>query len=309
MRNRAFLFALTLAAMPALGDDGVASLAAGGIVFTAGTPVQMRTEDLYVSPKKVRVRFEFFNPTQHDVRTVVAFPLPDIEWDPAVGYGPMVHDPVNFVGFNVSVNGAFQAFQSEQRAIFKGRDITALVAAARLPVNAVRAGERAIDFGSSGKARPIAPDKKAKLIKLGILEDDTEYPNWTTRTRFYWTQIFPAGKTIVIEHEYQPVTGGWNTSRGLFDDPQLAKMFCGTPMLAQAATLKGAAYETHYILETAKTWNGPIGRFHLTLDKLKPGNVLSLCWDGALTKASPTTFTFDAHDYVPTRDIAMVVLE
>ncbi|GAA0559694.1 DUF4424 domain-containing protein [Rhizomicrobium electricum] len=305
MRKTLMVIAAVVTVAPASADDGAAALAAGGIVFTHGTPVQMRSEELYVSPQKVRVRFEFFNPTKHDITTLVAFPLPDLEWDPAVGYGPMTRDPVNFVGFTVTVDGRWIKFQAEQRAILKGRDVTKLVNDGGLPVNAVSAGRRAL----SEKSKPIARNKKAEMVKLGILEDDTEYPNWTTRTRFYWTQVFAAGKTTVIEHEYQPVSGNWNTSRNLFDDPKLARQYCAKPEIARAAALTGPAYQTQYVLSTAKTWSGPIRQFHLTLDKLKPGNVLSLCWDGVLKRTGPTTFTFDANDYVPTRDIDMVVLE
>ena len=74
------------------------------------TAVRMATEDLYVSPKHVRVRFEFANDTDRDVETVVAFPLPDIDvgnyW--TVALGRITGDPVNFVGFEVKVDGKWQ---------------------------------------------------------------------------------------------------------------------------------------------------------------------------------------------------------
>jgi Domain of unknown function (DUF4424) len=66
---------------------------------------------------------------------------------------------------------------------------------------------------------------------------------------------------------------------------------------------------TDYVLKTAKTWNGPIGRFHLTVDKLKPSNILSMCWDGPLKKTGPTTFEFSAENFAPTRDIHTLVIE
>jgi hypothetical protein len=69
------------------------------------------------------------------------------------------------------------------------------------------------------------------------------------------------------------------------------------------------AYETDYILKTANNWNGPIGRFRLVLDKLKPDNTLSLCWDGELKKTGPTTFEAVRTNFAPTRDIHLLVLE
>jgi hypothetical protein len=64
---------------------------------------------------------------------------------------------------------------------------------------------------------------------------------------------------------------------------------------------------TEYILSTGNNWKGPIGRFHMTLDKLKPENTLSICWNG-LKKTGPTTFEFARTNYAPDRDVRMVVL-
>jgi hypothetical protein len=69
------------------------------------------------------------------------------------------------------------------------------------------------------------------------------------------------------------------------------------------------AYSTDFILKTANNWQGGIGKFHLVIDKLKPGNVLSLCWDGTLAKTGPTTFAFDVTDFHPRQDLTFVVLE
>lgn len=307
MRKTVLAMVAVVTAGPGAADDGAAVLAAGGIVFTRGTPVQMLSEDLYVSPTKVRVRFEFFNPAKRDVATVVAFPLPDLDGynlGMTTNLGTTKADPVNFVGFKATVNGRPQPFHAEQRAFWNGRDVTPLVKASGMPLNLLTIGGYA---AWEHALKNMAPEQRRQLEEAEIIEENTGYPNWTTRTRFYWAQVFPALTTTVIEHEYQPVSGNWNTSRNLFDDPELAKQYCAKPDIAHP--LNGAATQTQYVLSTAKTWSGPIRRFHLTLDKLKPGAVLSLCWDGVLKKSGPTTFIFDARNYVPTCDIDMVVLE
>ena len=138
---------------------------------------------------------------------------------------------------------------------------------------------------------------------------DGEHPHWTVETRFYWNQKFPAGKTVVFEQSYQPVTG-----QAFFMSEELAPPargdfsyganYCFDPgtraeIQKQLAISKAAnrqdgamlyALTTNYILMTGNNWKGPIGRFHLTLDKEKPDNVLSLCWDGDLKKTGATTF-------------------
>ncbi|MDE2184177.1 MAG: DUF4424 family protein [Alphaproteobacteria bacterium] len=316
------LGAVLAAALPAKADDSSAMLSAGGIVFTKSTPVRMAAEDLYVSPKAVRIRFEFANDTAKDVETVVAFPLPDLDtaefWGSAVG--TLTDDARNFVGFTAKVDGKPVAFRIDQRAILKGKDVTDELLTAGVPVNVVAGeGYRQLDA--------LSPDKKKKLIAQGLADGgaDEFVPQWTVKTAFYWTQKFPAHKTVVIEHSYQPVTGQSFFSPGdmkrsdkydnvdyCFDEPTWATLRTKSAAAKKAQGDAGGylnAYQTGYILMTARNWSGPIGRFHLTLDKLKPDNVLSLCWDGALKRSGPTTFEFTQTNFTPARDIHLLVLE
>ena len=48
------------------------------IVLTRSADIEMRSEDLYVSEKEIRVRYSFFNTSKADIRTLVAFPIPDL---------------------------------------------------------------------------------------------------------------------------------------------------------------------------------------------------------------------------------------
>jgi hypothetical protein len=317
--------AFLLVALPfaAVADDGAASLATGSIVFTHIAPVRMKAEDLYVSPVKVRVRFEFANDTEKDFETVVAFPLPDIDvgnyWTEALG--TITDDPVNFVGFTARVEGAPIHFQVEQRAISikTKQDVTTLIKKAGLPVNMLTPS-RTGAFYKLLKSLP--PAKLKKLIDAGALDPGWQglpgYPYWTMQTRFFWTQRFPAHKTVMIEHSYQPISGSYNSASYFTEDRAGAPFCVDAPTRADIQTLvhthdkaqsSSVARYTDYILKTAKTWNGPIGRFHLTLDKLKPENVLSLCWDGSLKKTGPTTFEFTRTNFTPVRDINLLVLE
>ncbi len=323
MRYGSFALAVLMLAGAARADDSSAALQAGGIVFTKNTPIRMAAEDLTISPNAVRIRFEFVNPTAKDVQTVVAFPLPDIDtatfWGSAIG--TVADDPQNFVNFKAVVDGKPVALSVEQRAFFKGKDVTALIVAAGAPINPVT------DEGYL-KLEKLARDKQKALIAAGVAEGDgaSEFvPQWTVRTRFYWTQKFPAKQTVVIEHSYQPVTGQFFFSTeyqkrtekvgGIdycFDEPTWAALKAMSGATTQTNPDSGGylnGYQTDYILRTANNWQGPIGRFHLTLDKLKPDNILTLCWDGALKKTGPTTFEFTAVNFAPARDLHLLVLE
>jgi hypothetical protein len=325
MRHAAFaLAAAAIVAAPGYADDSSAMLSAGGIVFTKTTPVRMVAEDLYVSPNAVRIRFEFQNPTSRDVETLVAFPLPDIAtWDFAESaIGTVTDDSKNFIGFKAMIDGKPVAVTVEQRAFLKNKDVTAQLVAAGAVINPVT-------DGGYEKLAKLSKEKKKALIAAGLAEGDGAdefYPQWIVKTKFYWTQKFPHQKTVVIEHSYQPVTGQSffttayhkRTDKKLFGDidycidertwATLAARTGGNGKPDEGTRLMNT-YETGYILSTAANWQGPIGKFHLTLDKLKPDNILSLCWDGELKKTGPTTFEFSKDNYAPKRDINLVVME
>jgi hypothetical protein len=313
--------AAVLFCAPISADDSSAALGAGGLVFTNDTPIRMAAEDLYISPKQVRVRFVFANDTGSDVKTLVAFPLPDIDtgefWGSAIG--TLTDDPVNFVGFKALVDDRPVSFQIEQRAFVKGRDVTAVIVSTGLPVNPVAgSGYQALD--------KLSPALRQRLIAAGTAVDDGSgniIPQWTVETKFYWPVVFPAHKTVTIEHSYEPVTGqsffgGEQASDkdavGTYciDDPTRARIVAISNALLQAKAPNGGylnAYETDYILKTANNWRGPIGRFHLVLDKLGPDNVLTLCWAGPLQRTSATTFESVLVNFAPVRDIRLLVLE
>jgi hypothetical protein len=303
-----FAALIFVATDPAIADDGAASLAAGGIVFTHHIAVRMANEDLYVSPELVRVRFEFANDTPNDIETVVAFPLPDI--DLADEYASMVgpdlpsSDPVNFMNFKARVDGRPIAFRTERHALIGERDVTGLIVPTGSQTDVLTIGLRVL-------SNTLSPAELARLNKAGLLDGKTgDYgPKWHVRTRFFWTQRFPAHRHIVIEHTYRPLSGTWNSADAVVADSKLDARFCIDSSVKDLVFKDAGAFETDYILKTAKTWNGPIGHFHMTLDKLKTLNSLSLCWDGDLHRTGLTTFEFSQDNFVPTRDIQMLVLQ
>jgi Domain of unknown function (DUF4424) len=311
------IFATLAMLAPARADDGAASLAVGGIQFTRNRAIRMSSEDLYVSPDNVRVRFAFENTTDNDVVTMIAFPLPDIDLDRWGGrpeyLGKMKGDPLNFVGFRVSVNGRLVRFNTEQRAFLHGKDVTALLKASGVALNQLGQVPAGMELAGISKAR------QNLLEAHGLVDPDGNlFPMWTVRTRFFWIQVFPRHATVVIEHSYHPIDGTENSSEGAIGGPDFSKRYCvDASSRARVNALarnrrpndpEGTALETDYILKTAKTWSGPIGAFHMTLDKLDADSVLSLCWDGRLKKTGPTTYEFSQPNYVPTRDIEMAVL-
>ena len=323
----ALAVAAVIASNVANADDSSAMLAAGGIRFTKAPDIRMAREDLYLSPKAVRIRYEFANDGAKDVDSLVAFPLPDIDlWNYyEEPIGTVGTDPINFVNFKAVADGRNVPVQVEQRAFLGNRDVTDIVKSVGLPVNVlIGDGIKTIDH--------LSPAKKKVLEKAGLAEADApdqEHPKWVVRTKFYWTQHFPAGKTIVLEHSYMPVTGQTfftqddlkpnNTGEGGFDWQKDYCMDAGTlsaiRKLIDAPRPAGQdpgmlnITSTGFILKTANNWKGGIGTLHLTIDKLKPSNVMSLCWKGDLRKTGATTFESTLTNVQPASDIKFVVLE
>ncbi|HZY69110.1 MAG TPA: DUF4424 family protein, partial [Devosia sp.] len=58
-----FLAAMMLSAAPALANDTTAELGTGGLVFISTDQLKMKSEELFVSPLEISVKYEFQNLT------------------------------------------------------------------------------------------------------------------------------------------------------------------------------------------------------------------------------------------------------
>jgi hypothetical protein len=62
-----------------------------------------------------------------------------------------------------------------------------------------------------------------------------------------------------------------------------------------------------YVVTTANTWKGPIGRFRMTVDKGSTRNIVSFCGNG-VRKTGPTTFSVEIRNFRPQREIKVLVV-
>lgn len=232
-------------------NDAVAALGAGGIVLGTTDAIAMEQEDLFISEDRIRVAYIFRNTSDHDIKTRVAFPVPEfsLESDQDLGLDRESQNPM---GFSVTVNGKPKVFDTEIK-------------------------------------------KKAGSVKV----------------THHWMQVFPAGKTLSVKHEYTPATGGEAQMyfRGEDRAAKIAK-YCIEPSFASWID-KINQYENgsvasprfvDYILTTGASWKGPIGKFRLTLQKEKPEDKLTFCGTG-VKKTGPRTFVLEKTDFVPEQDL------
>jgi hypothetical protein len=70
-------------------NDGVASMAGGGLSFGKSDVVQMEAESLVIDldGPRIRLRYAFRNPSNDPVTLDVAFPLPIAPVEALLGYG------------------------------------------------------------------------------------------------------------------------------------------------------------------------------------------------------------------------------
>jgi hypothetical protein len=318
-RAVAVLAAIGAFGMNAGANDSTATLGAGGLVLAETDRIALAEEDLYVSPTEVRVRYLFRNVTGEDVRTVVAFPLPRIDLAELseVPVDRPGDDPVNFVDFTVTVDGKSLRPAVQTRALYAGVDISEFLAARRLKLSFFDA-----DFFPALLALDAAGRKE--MMDRGYAEYDeydNVYPRWVVETMLHWEQAFPANAAVTVEHSYKPIVGQFLVSRYSLEQDELAP-FCldeGTLRAVRkrirerstTADEEGLVHARNvdYILTTANNWRGPIGKFRLTLDKGAPDRLLSLCYDGSISKVDATTFVVEAADYVPKSDLRVLILE
>ena len=99
--------------------------------------------------QEVRVRYEFVNNSDQDVTTLVAFPMPDIKGDIDFMVAVPVEDPVNFLGFQTTVDAAPVEAKVQQRVSALGVDQTALLVESRRPACPAEPARRAMRSTSS----------------------------------------------------------------------------------------------------------------------------------------------------------------
>lgn len=324
--------AALLATLPnmARANDTMAELAAGGLTFVYADDVAMQSEDLFISPKQVRVDYVFHNGGDHDRTTVVAFPMPDIEGDGDFMVSVPNPDSDNFMNFSVSIDGKDVKPNVDRHAFAVDVDVTRELNDHNIPL---------LPFGdaTSQALAALPKDMIADWIERGMIiameYDDgsgskTDYvPVWKLKTTYWWRTTFPAGRDVKVAHRYSPsvgMTAGLNFigpdenapfSGEDFDREKQRYCFDDNFVRAVAKRMDAARAEDgylqeswiSYVLTTGANWGGNIGHFHLTVDKGDTNTLISFCGDG-VKKTGPTTFELTADDFYPERniDIALV---
>jgi len=320
--------AVCVSTLPALANDSMAELRPGGLIFVQTGDVAMVSEDLAISTNDVRVDYVFRNETDKDVGTVVAFPMPDLDASPFSPVAVPDTENDNFLDFSVAVDGKLVEPKLQMRAVVAGIDVTDDLVGHGVPL---------MPFSDKAMAATDALPREVQedMARRGILLRD-EYdqgngpethfvPYWTLRATYWWEMTFPAGREVRVQHGYKPSVGGTVGLTFLEDGKMKGEQYdlyreryCFDAGF-EKAVLKtvpadnpyGAPYfeqRLAYVLKTGGNWAGTIGKFHLTIDKGDPKNLVSFCGTG-VEKTGPTTFEIEATDFYPRRDLDILILD
>jgi hypothetical protein len=305
------LIATMLAPARGFANNSIARYGAGGIELVKTEDIRMLEEILEISSGNVRVKYRFMNESDKDIQTTVAFPCPS--YDPReLFYLPGAEASQGLAAtFKVLVNGKPVSIKRVRKAVIGDRDVTDELRKAGL-------SEREIFLDDDDIIREIGTgpdDFEAKFDKFRKEFGDL----WYVSDTVFWDMNFPAGKEVVVEHEYFPASGRsyaivpnkdgignlWDQfGRGENEDCLDEKTKRAIENQARTALSKGkkelyVSYRSvEYILGTGRNWKGPIGEFTLRLLK-QPKDFVSLCFPGKPAKISPTVYEFHEKDYVP----------
>lgn len=325
----AALATLSLAAS-ASANDGFMGLPAGGLTLQKSADIVMVDEDLYLSLDQVRVNYQFRNDGSAPVTAQIGFPMPglpvSVNFDAETGYDMSDVKDLELLKFETRVEGKVVKSNPVVRAFVfpkdtdwdhqdrfrftDATDVTAELTAAGVPLN--------FDAKTIKAAyAKLSPAKKADWTKRGIYtkDADEERPEWFLSTIYVREQTFGPGKIVHVQHKYKPYPAGFvMVSNHFAYDKQLAIDTCVDAPTEKAIkrilapAQGGIGHVIDYVLTTANTWKGPIGRYHLTVDKGKKKNILSFCGTG-VKKTGKTTFSIEARNFKPTQDIKVLIVE
>jgi hypothetical protein len=310
---------LALAPVPgARANDSMAAIGIGGLALVRSEAVRLDRQELFISRERVRVDYLFTNMTDRDIDTLVAFPLPDFTHSPV----ERVPDYRRALDFRTLVEGRPVTYELVQRAHFNGQDITGRLQALGLPLVGGDEFERRVN----GLPEPQRAALLREGLVLGAFEQgraNIDEPLWTVSTSVTRRQVFPAGRSLAVQHSYVPFAGG--TVDGRFSPARRASpafqalraRYCvedGFLAAFDRRTRPGGQSALYgeiwlqYRLTPGANWAGPIGEFRLIVDKGDPRWLVSFCGEG-VRRLDARRFEMRRTNFTPTRDLDILIVD
>lgn len=313
-----------LIASPVYANDGAAAIGLGGLEIKQNEAISMDSEELFLSMKRVTVKYQFTNTTDKDVKTLVSFPLPILPYEGEEGFGDQAHTIWEELDFQTKVDGLPLKLDYRQTATIDGEDITSRLKQLGWPI------QYWLDDDFQRKLKKLSKAELAKYLSEGLLKQSARgvdiYADWKVATHVTREQVFPANKTITVEHSYRPITGGTNggnMSAYARNNPDYGfkwfqKTYCiddnFTAGFDKTYNARDKEKRQQYVelfldyrLSPGANWKGPIKKFRLVVDKSETTNLVSFCMDG-VKKISPTRFEVTKTNFEPEKDLKILIV-
>jgi hypothetical protein len=298
------LAALALCGDPARANDTSFGWDNRGVVYEKNAAVEMASEDLLLSMRRVRVVYEFVNTSDAPQTVDIAFPLPEIKLTEDADAAP---PPARFDNF---VDGRAVDTTILDTAHVQGEDVTPLLRDYKLPLNPYDAAPMISGLPSEAVKRLVA----AKALDPSTVAEkgDAPTPAWSWRRIYHWRQDFAPRAKVSVKHEYAPslTTHQYGYPIGVDDDAFARSVCAGAAFKARsrADNPPWSMSVLDYVLGTGGNWaGGKIKTFRLTVEKEGEGDLVSFCGSN-VRKTGPTTFVMEAANFAPAARISVAFL-
>lgn len=295
-------------------NDTIGEVSIGGIQYLKSKDIVMDTEDLFISKNKIKVDYQFLNLSTKDISETILFPLPQVE---SYSESPLAHAPDVIDSFKILVNGKSIKPTAHVRAFMQNRiekadgdwdlhsvDVTEVFKQCGLSDSELM-NPWTGKVDSSIISKKILNCKPEKIKKLLADNSDENEVLWQSQIIYSWPQTFKAKAMTRVQHEYKPLVGG-SFAISLEDENN---PYCMDQNFIRGVKNSKLEYQEYsnlgYILTTGANWARPIRDFKLTLER-DVNELVSLCWDGKVTKISPTRFEMKEKNFTPKQDINVV---
>jgi hypothetical protein len=158
---------------------------------------------------------------------------------------------------------------------------------------------------------------RAELQKIAAIDDKYDAAQWTTKTHFFWSQTFPAGKELKVHHSYHPIPWKGLVSANVDDNKEWCvdeSIIIATDKLAETnKDYKPDGYvrgeSVSYILKTGANWAGPIDDFTLILEKAGADFISTCPIPGITLERQGNNFVGHAKNYTPTSNLNILFIK
>lgn len=311
-------------------NDSIGFVSTGGVQYIKNDKIAMQSEDLFISPNRIRVNYRYKNLTDQDITESILFPLPDVfnsrDSDFADTRGLLdsfkiwsndqeIKPEIHLRTFIYTINER-ESDGGESELI--PHDVTEILKACGLTEEEMQDPWTQKSEGKADEKILACQDPRLAQFNLPKVGEDTSSFVWGTQIIYSWQQTFKANEITEVQHIYQPLVGGSLSMPDPREDyfEPFGKYYCVDPQLRKTFITHWGEYglpysALGYILTTGANWAKPIENFTLTVERNK-NDILSFCWDtpSKINKikddGNVVQFQVKEKDFLPKQDIEIL---